>query len=109
MTTLVLLLIMIGFAAWVLAPHWKKKGAYHYIHFFETPIVLQQLKESKSLLLQSLRELDLDYETGKLSVEDYKELTQKTRAQTAEVLLEIDQEEEKWKIFKQQWEKHVHE
>ncbi len=57
----------------------------------------QLLQEEKASLLLTLRELDFDYETGKLSQKDYKSLRTKYEAKAVDVLKKIEALEEEWK------------
>ena len=49
------------------------------------------LAADKEKLLENIRELDLDFATGKLSEEDYRDLRSRSVAEAAEVMRAIDQ------------------
>ena len=49
--------------------------------------------------MMSLKDLDFDFETGKLSKEDYQGLRKKYEAETIDVLKQIDAEKELWDKF----------
>lgn len=51
---------------------------------------LQELLFRKEALLKEIKEIDLDYQTGKLSPTDYQELSSRYKLETAEVLKKID-------------------
>lgn len=51
---------------------------------------LEALQGRKESLYSAIRDIDLDYGLGKLTVEDYEELRQKYRFEAASVLKEID-------------------
>ena len=61
---------------------------------------LRKLKEEKANLLLALKELDFDYETGKLSKEDYKELRDKYQALTVETLKNSKKQKRNGKTFR---------
>jgi hypothetical protein len=58
---------------------------------------LRELREKKTALLLALRELDFDFETGKLSSEDYKDLRAKYQAGTVETMKKLEELERLWK------------
>jgi hypothetical protein len=65
----------------------------------EAPVeeaVSPELVSQKNRIINAIREIDMDYETGKLSEEDYKLLRSRYTAAAAEILKRIDtlQEEE---------------
>ncbi|MCB1197020.1 MAG: hypothetical protein KDK51_01500 [Deltaproteobacteria bacterium] len=60
------------------------------------------LMQKKENLLQSMRELDFDFETGKISAQDYKELRATTQAQTVQVLKDIEQAQMRWQEMEKQ-------
>ena len=57
------------------------------------------LREEKATLFLALRELDFDYEMGKISAADYKELKAKYEAKTVAVLKEAETLEREWSTF----------
>ena len=67
--------------------------------FDESP--LQHLLARKDSVYTALKDLEFDYATGKLSEQDYKDLREKSAAQAAEVLKEIDETESGVKSAKQ--------
>ncbi|MCC7460401.1 MAG: hypothetical protein IT286_03775, partial [Proteobacteria bacterium] len=50
-------------------------------------------------LMLTLKELDFDFEMGKLSKEDYQLLKKKYEAETIDVLRQIDVEKDAWDKF----------
>lgn len=61
----------------------------------ETPrsdadVELQELEAEKSRLLQEIHELELDYETGKLSDEDRRAIEARLKGRAVEVIKRID-------------------
>ncbi|HLG19677.1 MAG TPA: zinc ribbon domain-containing protein [Bdellovibrionota bacterium] len=59
----------------------------------------RNLREEKAGFVLALRELDFDYETGKLSANDYKALRQKYESKTIETMRELDLLDDEWKRF----------
>lgn len=57
---------------------------------------LRNLRERKNLLVLALKELDFDYETGKLSKDDYKGLRDKYETQAVAVMKELEGAEAQW-------------
>ncbi len=57
----------------------------------------QHLREEKRKLVTALKELDFDFETGKLSADDYKQLREKYEGKAIAVMKEQDVLEAKWK------------
>jgi hypothetical protein len=68
------------------------------------------LQQKRSILMLTLKELDFDFEMGKLSKEDYQSMKKKYEYETIEVLREIDVEKDAWEKFQrkldQKLEKH---
>lgn len=56
----------------------------------------RDLREEKARAFLALRELDFDYETGKLDASDYKEIRAKYEAKAVEVLKELESIEKDW-------------
>lgn len=54
---------------------------------------LEELETEKARLLAEIHELELDYDTGKLSDEDYATLESRLKARAVEVMREIDERE----------------
>jgi len=59
----------------------------------EEDVVSPLLQSQKNRIIDAIREIDMDYETGKLSDEDYGLLRSRYTAAAAEVLRRIDDEE----------------
>ena len=53
--------------------------------------LLRQLRDERANHLLALRELDFDYETGKLSAKDYKSLYQKYEIQAVDTTKKLEQ------------------
>ncbi len=60
------------------------------------------LQQKRSELMLTLKELDFDYEMGKLSKEDYIDLKKKYEGETIEILRQIDFEKSSWNKFQKQ-------
>lgn len=54
------------------------------------------LEEKKEGLLESIRELDFDYETEKISTKDYQSLRKKIEKQTVQVLKGLETAKAQW-------------
>lgn len=54
---------------------------------------LRELETEKARLIQEIQELELDYETGKLSEEDHAALEARLKGRAVEVMREIDERE----------------
>ena len=54
----------------------------------------KQLKQKKANIIMIIKELDFDYETGKLSKEDYKNLRDKYEAQAVGTMKALELEEQ---------------
>jgi|JI10StandDraft_1071094.scaffolds.fasta_scaffold56469_3 hypothetical protein len=60
------------------------------------------LQQKRSELMLTLKELDFDFEMGKLSKEDYVGLKKKFEAETIDILRQIDFEKSSWDKFQKQ-------
>jgi hypothetical protein len=69
------------------------------VHSFETPRAQERLKlrEEKASLLLAMRELDFDFEMGKISKNDYLNLKERTQAKAVEILKKLEKFEAHWK------------
>lgn len=56
----------------------------------EAEIDLAELEAEKARLVAEIHELDLDYETGKLSDEDHREIESRLKGRTVEVMRKIE-------------------
>ena len=56
----------------------------------DVEIERQELEAEKSRLLQEIHELELDYETGKLSDDDYRAIEARLKGRAVEVMQRID-------------------
>jgi hypothetical protein len=52
--------------------------------------VLKELRESRDALLNAIKDIEFDYEIGKLSEEDFNEMKSKYRWKTIELMKSID-------------------
>jgi RNA polymerase subunit RPABC4/transcription elongation factor Spt4 len=60
------------------------------------------LRERKAALLGALRDLDFDYETGKLSADDYRSLRESATARAVEVLKRLETMDAEWQRVQQE-------
>jgi hypothetical protein len=56
----------------------------------DADVELRELEAEKARLLQEIHELELDYETGKLSDEDHQAIEARLKGRTVEVMKRID-------------------
>ena len=56
----------------------------------ELDVERQELEAEKARLLQEIHELELDYETGKLSDDDYRAIEARLKGRAVEVMQRID-------------------
>lgn len=92
--TIVFVVTVLVSSVWVLWPLFQNK--------FSADLVDQQihpidaLQTQKQNLLQSIRELDFDFETGKVSSDDYQQIRANLEAQTVEVLKKMESAQKHW-------------
>jgi len=70
---------------------------------------LRIAREDKARLVLALRELDFDYQTGKLSGEDYKSLRAKYEVRAIQTLKQIESMEGKWNELREEIDRRLHE
>lgn len=58
-----------------------------------TELEMRELRAEKARLLAEIHELELDWETGKLSEEDYRALEARLKGRAIEIMQEIDARE----------------
>jgi rubrerythrin len=89
MIVLVILIYLITVGV-ILYPLWQR----HAQSPGESEDLLEELRLQRDLGRSAMMELDLDYETGNLSSEDYRRLRQEHRDRTAAILKELDRQEQ---------------
>ena len=89
MISMALVILAMGVVAWVVHPLFRRQATEGEIAFREGG-PLEQLTSEKDAALSAIRELDFDYETGKLSEEDYHDLRGQYRSKAIALLKEID-------------------
>lgn len=99
METLIILIISVAVAIYIALPFFLKRGS----QGNDAPVIfevetreheiekLKSLDNQKETLYSAIRDIDFDYELGKLSKEDFIELKNKYKLEAAGVLKEIDQ------------------
>ncbi|CAN5394579.1 hypothetical protein BH10CHL1_BH10CHL1_12680 [soil metagenome] len=80
---LLLAILAIGFVAW---PLWQPSTALR----LDDDSPLTELIQRKDSVLLSIKELEFDYQTGKLSLEDYQRLDQRLRQQAIGLLRQLE-------------------
>ncbi|HEB13081.1 MAG TPA: zinc ribbon domain-containing protein [Actinobacteria bacterium] len=87
---LIMAAMLTGVAIYVSQPLLRARSESLFVDDFEeTP--LQPLLVRKDSIYSAISELEFDYTTGKLSIDDYNDLREKYAMQAAEVLKEIDE------------------
>lgn len=56
----------------------------------DTEVELQELEAEKARLLQEIHELELDYQTGKLSDEDHEAIEARLKGRAVDIMQRID-------------------
>lgn len=97
--TYVFAIIAIATIAWVLLPFRNQNSQEVLLDQVVDPI--EKLAQEKENLLQSIRELDFDYETGKISGKDYKSLRADLEKQTVGVMKSLEDAKLKWQEMEQ--------
>lgn len=88
-SALFMVLIMFGAGLYISAPFMRRTSADMFKDDYdETP--LHHLLSRKDSIYAAMRELEFDYNTGKLSDDDYESLQSKFTSEAAGVLEEID-------------------
>ncbi|MCH8014313.1 MAG: zinc ribbon domain-containing protein [Candidatus Dadabacteria bacterium] len=99
METVIILIISAAVAIYIALPFFLKRGS----QGNDAPVILEvesgeheieklkSLDNQKETLYSAIRDIDFDYELGKLSKEDFIELKNKYKLEAAGVLKEIDQ------------------
>lgn len=82
------IMIALSIGAFLIFPIFRMKRTES---VFQPASPLQDLLARKEALLKEIKEIDLDYQTGKLSEADYQELSSRYKQRGAEVLKKIDQ------------------
>lgn len=94
---IVVILITVGWIAW---PVLQKTLISEQLQDpMQDPVAYWQ--HQKQELYQSIRELDFDFETGKLSKQDYQELRKSIEKETIEAMKQLDQAKQTWANMEQ--------
>lgn len=98
---IIFFLLYLAISVWLIAtPIARHEGLDIGIALDNVPDIRKNLQAKRSELMLTLRELDFDFEMGKLSKEDYQQLRKKYELETVETLKNIDQENMKWDQFR---------
>lgn len=94
-----MVLILVVSLLIIVAPFFsaKDRGLVMLPHL-NVPSPEENLRVKKSNLVLILKELDFDFETGKLSKEDYQELRKKYEDDTLKVMKELDALQVVWQV-----------
>lgn len=98
--SLIIFLTLVVVVIWlVLAPILKKEKNDYSMMLDNSSDSRRELQTARSKLMLAIKEMDFDYETGKLSKEDYKLMRAKLEQDTIDVLKKIEIEDELWVKF----------
>ena len=102
---LVIFILAVALLVWFIAnPMIRREKNDFSILLDDMPDSQTELQLKRSQLMLSIKELDFDYETGKLSKEDYKQMRGKVELETIGVLKNIDEEKTQWDKFQKELE-----
>jgi len=94
MSLVISLLIITLTILYVIQPYLKKKVGVAEIDGSEVNGHIVDLQESRDNLLSAIKDIEFDYEMGKLSLEDFSEIKAQYRDKAIEVLKEIEMQKE---------------
>ena len=86
----IVIFLTIGALFYVLYPLFQKRYNLKYIPIFQGNIELDSLQQSKKEALLALKEIDFEFQMGKLSQDDYEDLKTDYQNQALQILQEID-------------------
>lgn len=86
MSELMLILILIATIVYVTKPYWQRTA----VRLNSGNGQLSELTSQRDNLLASIKEIEFDYETGKISAEDFGEMNAKYRSEAVTILKRID-------------------
>ena len=99
-STLFIFAIFFVFVGWfVFSPLMQRSSVNLDMILDGTPDPQKAMQNKRSELMLTLKELDFDFEMGKLSKEDYRSLKSRYESETIDVLRQIDAEKEQWDKF----------
>lgn len=102
-STIFIFIIIVFVAVWIaFSPIFKNSETDLNMILDNTPDTQRNLQLKRSELMLTLKELDFDFEMGKLSKEDYISLKKKYENETIGVLRQIDFEKIAWEEFQKQ-------
>jgi hypothetical protein len=82
-----LVLVLIAVVVWVVGAPLRRRGS----GAVALDVHRDELEAAKEAKYRELRDLELDYRTGKLSDEDYATLDRTLRAEAVEILRRLDE------------------
>lgn len=104
--TMFIFAIFFTFVGWfVFSPLMSRSSTNMNMILDNTPDSQKILQQKRSSLMLTLKELDFDFEMGKLSKEDYQSLKRKYEQETIDVLRQIDVEKALWDKFQKDLDK----
>ncbi len=93
MSSVISLLIITLIILYVIRPYLQKKAGVAEIGGAEGNGRIVDLRETRDNLLSAIKDIEFDYEMGKLSPEDFSEIKTQYRDKAIEVLKEIEMQE----------------
>lgn len=96
MSTVLAMVICGALTVWIVLPLRHHRKSFLPLGKQTSKKSLQEVREEKASVMLALRELDFDYETGKLSPQDYKALREKYQARAVEIFKQFEALEKEW-------------
>ncbi|MFQ5584761.1 MAG: hypothetical protein ACE5GL_10035, partial [Calditrichia bacterium] len=86
----IVIILTMGALLYVLYPLFQKKYKLKFIPQFPGNIEMDSLQQSKKEALLAIKEIDFEFQMGKLSQDDYENLKTDYQNQALQILQEID-------------------
>lgn len=87
MNELILMTILLATVAYIAKPYWQRQSA---MRLPKSNGQLADLKAKRDTLLAAIKDIEFDYQTGKISSEDFSEMNTQYRLQAIETMKRID-------------------
>lgn len=87
MSDFILMMILMATIAYVVRPYWQRQST---IGLHKSNGQLADLKTKRDTLLAAIKDIEFDYQTGKISAEDFSEMNARYRFQAIEMMKRID-------------------
>jgi len=96
MEWLISILTLLGLTVFISWPFFQKDVLFLSFSRSKLSSIRKSLREQKARDILALRELDFDFETGKLSKDDYKAIRETYETKAIKTLKALDSINEKW-------------